>query len=636
MPRLLLLTVVCCVLLAPAARAADAKPDVIFTPPAVPPDKRHGPVELTATIRLPAGTKGDVTLELLLGDGSDDRRSFPAERVGEGQYRLKVVPVADGDERIPVTVLYPAGSVECKVADKVLVLDGKGYNLSELRKVERTKDGAVLVPRKGPELKGAKLELGQARIVLGGEAQVLELDRAVAVVVNVERADQVKYTLVTKLDGKVIGEFPGIWTLAPAPEATGPVPDPKLDKLTEVPLGEAFDKFCVGGAGRYYVFHLKEAKKLAVFDVSQMKVVQKLDVGADDVLFTAGLDKLVVVLPSEKLVQRWDLHTLKREKAVPLDDDHAVLKVLMGSASKGPVLLWTGGKVAFRDLESMQPLEVKGDVMNGDKTYDFRLRVSADGQTFMGWHNGIGPTTFGLMRLDGPQVTLLQTPDAFSFNGRWAVPSADGSLVFRYGSGVYSADLKVVSGELFKESVLMPTEDPRFFLALRGLNKPASEVSICTAADRRSVYTIKDLEKTDPGTTAVEWGLFQGEPRFRYVPSANVFLTIPDSNDKVIVRPFNLTEALDKTGEAYLFVISRPPTRARAATTYKYQIEAQSKEGGLKYNVESGPDGLTVSEKGEVRWEIPPGQRGKTVKVVLSIKDAGGKEVFHTFDVAVE
>src|SRR5262249_46474275 len=139
------------------------------------------------------------------------------------------------------------------------------------------------------------------------------------------------------------------------------------------------------------------------------------------------------------------------------------------------------GKVAFRDLDSLQPLELKGDALNGDKTYDFRLHVSADGQTVTAWHNGIGPTAFDVLRLDGTQATLLHTPDAFSHAGRWALPNADGSLIFRYGSGVYSGDLKVVSAELFKETVLMPTEDPRFFLAMRGIGKPNSEVSICTA-----------------------------------------------------------------------------------------------------------------------------------------------------------
>src|SRR5262249_46290061 len=68
--------------------------DIPFAPPPVPPEKRHDPVELTAGVRPPAGAKGEFTVELLLGDGPEGPRSFPAERIADGQYRLKVVPLA--------------------------------------------------------------------------------------------------------------------------------------------------------------------------------------------------------------------------------------------------------------------------------------------------------------------------------------------------------------------------------------------------------------------------------------------------------------------------------------------------------------------------------------------------------------
>jgi hypothetical protein len=45
---------------------------------------------------------------------------------------------------------------------------------------------------------------------------------------------------------------------------------------------------------------------------------------------------------------------------------------------------------------------------------------------------------------------------------------------------------------------------------------------------------------------------------------------------------------------------------------------------------------MTVSAGGEVRWNVPKGQAGKTVPVILSLSNAAGKEVFHSFDLLAE
>src|SRR5262249_59528844 len=39
----------------------------------------------------------------------------------------------------------------------------------------------------------------------------------------------------------------------------------------------------------------------------------------------------------------------------------------------------------------------------------------------------------------------------------------------------------------------------------------------------------------------------------------------------------------------------------------------KSKSAGVSYKLDKGPEGMTVSAAGEVRWDVPPGQAGKTV-----------------------
>ncbi|MBV9122022.1 MAG: hypothetical protein JO112_01520, partial [Planctomycetes bacterium] len=80
-------------------------------------------------------------------------------------------------------------------------------------------------------------------------------------------------------------------TVGPTPgPANSIIPAPTFKDRVEVKLAEPFAQVRTGGGGRYLIFHLKVAKKLAIFDVTQAKVVREIDVPADDILYAAGLD----------------------------------------------------------------------------------------------------------------------------------------------------------------------------------------------------------------------------------------------------------------------------------------------------------------------------------------------------------
>jgi hypothetical protein len=424
----------------------------------------------------------------------------------------------------------------------------------------------------------------------------------------------------------------------PPAGAVPAIPPPRLvNARTEVMLPEPFAQVRTGGAGRYLIFYLKKARQLAVFDVTQVRVVHHIDLPADEVLYAAGLDKLMVVLPGQKLIQRWDLRTFQRETIAEVPDDRPVRLVLMGCNSRGPLLLWGGGDVLLWDVDRMQPLAVSGKVLSGDPQWWFTARVSADGRAFVGWHGGISGQRYALMRLDGRRSTILASPDDHTFNGHWAQPTADAGLVLRFESGaVYSDDMKVISAEWFRGAVLLPTEDPRFFLAVREGKDRKDDVSVCTSADRQPVYTVTGVEKMTSSSLNSNWGYVGGEPRAHYLPTANVLLTLPESNDRVVVRPLDLMEALDRSSEDYLFVASVPRTRVATGSTYVYRLDARSKAGGVTYKLESGPKGMTVSPAGELRWDVPARQDGKVPRVVVSVRSASGKEALHSFEITVE
>jgi hypothetical protein len=182
----------------------------------------------------------------------------------------------------------------------------------------------------------------------------------------------------------------------------------------------------------------------------------------------------------------------------------------------------------------------------------------------------------------------------------------------------------------------LPTEDPRFFLAYRGQTKDKDQVTICATADRRPLFTQLNLEKMSHSTQSARWGLVGDEVRIHYLPSAHVLLTLPESNDRVVLRALNLEQALDAKGENYLFVRSVPRMHCRSGRAYDYLIEVRSKAGGVHFKLEAGPNGMTVSPAGRLRWNVPSNQEGSSANVIVSIRDASGKEIQHSFTIRIQ
>jgi hypothetical protein len=400
----------------------------------------------------------------------------------------------------------------------------------------------------------------------------------------------------------------------------------------EVKFPEPFAQVRTGGAGRYLIFHFPKAKKLAVFDVSQAKVVHEIEV-PDDVRYAAGLDKLLVVVPGQPLLQRWDLRTFRREKTRPAPG--GVLAAFMGSGGRGPLLLFIAGGLVVWDVERMEHADMDASGLGPYKGNDPLYRISADGQAIVVTQPG---QQYVLVRLRRPKNTLAKSPDAYGFNygfnAHGALPNTDASLVFRFG-GIYDGDMRPLAAAAFQGLVLLPTEDPRFFLALKEESRDTSRVLICASADRQVVLEVPGVEKmTGPGFTPYA-GLFGEEPRVHYLPSAHVLVTLPQSNDRVVVRSLNLIEALKESGRDYLFVLSRPGPEVAAGALFTYRMDVHSRAAGLRYTLESGPKGMTVSPDGVVRWRAPGGPDRPPVRVIITVRSSSGKEVQHAFDLTV-
>jgi hypothetical protein len=100
-----------------------------------------------------------------------------------------------------------------------------------------------------------------------------------------------------------------------------------------------------------------------------------------------------------------------------------------------------------------------------------------------------------------------------------------------------------------------------------------------------------------------------------------------------VYHKIDVDAALEKSGENYLLISSKPPRDIKAGKTLTYAIKVKSKQGGVTYKLDSGPNGMTVSDDVIVTWAVPADAVDQDV--ILTIRDKSGQETFHTFTVKV-
>jgi hypothetical protein len=428
--------------------------------------------------------------------------------------------------------------------------------------------------------------------------------------------------------------------VAPPPAADAGIKPPKLDKdKIEVPLPSAVADVAVGGGGRYLVLHLPRERKLAVFDVNEAKVVGHVPLDADKVLFTAGRTKLIVALVAEKLLQRWDLATLKREATVALPVRDTVSAVVMGSNSNGPMLVASAQGVSrselfFMDPQTLQrlPIEKTGDghihIQEGDG-----VRASADGRVFAIWRNHSSPP--------GIQTLLLEGREAKGYyehnTAGHLLPGPDGKVIYT-GRGRYTSQVKPLGDQQKDAAFCIPAAQGDYFLslpaqALRGRGKTdRATLTVYLAGVDQPLTTLPDVELPSLANLRDRAAL-SADKRIHFIPAAKLIVTIPAACDRLVLHRFDVEAALEKSGVDYLLIASSPPTAAKKGTLYAYRLTVKSKKGGVKSRLESGPPGMKLSPKGVLTWRVPADFAEDQTDVLITVTDASGQEVFQKFHI---
>jgi S1-C subfamily serine protease len=427
--------------------------------------------------------------------------------------------------------------------------------------------------------------------------------------------------------------------IKPPPPPAFKVEVPEKDKKL-VPLVGPVDDVAVGGGGRYLVLHLSGKKKLAIFDVQEGKVAKELPLAEEPCHFAAGAERLVVIYPNAKLIQQFSLKTFEREKSNVLPGSltsDTIHQVSMGSASAGPLFVYLPKekRTLAVNLDKLETTEVKWSNWAPNNAYGpLTMRTSPDGTWLIGHGGGWVGCEVAFFK-DGIQTGSNPKIEFCSMGGAFALPSADSRFLFT-SWGIHDRSLTQAKVPDLNGCFVVPAAEPGYFLALAkqgdGGANPSGMLDdgslTVYSDDRKPLFVVGGLEELKT-KHAMSW-----EKRVHYYPRAGLLVTFDSAKEAVVLRRVDLKEQLEKSDTDYLLVVSRPPI-AKPGTAFSYKLEILSKKGGVKFKLESGPDGLAVSPTGEVTWKVPAKPTNSEVDVLVTVSDKSGQEVFHNFKVAL-
>ena len=406
-------------------------------------------------------------------------------------------------------------------------------------------------------------------------------------------------------------------------------------------LPSSVEQLCVGGGGRYLFLHLPKQRQIAVFDFSEAKIVKYIPAGEDSVKFAAGMNHLVVALPNANALQSYNLKTFERDKTVPSPLKAQVNGVLLGSGSNGPVVLQSKpenvgtAEGALLDPRTLQPIKVDGTnaLVHGGFSRSYRTvwRVSGDGRMFARYQPNLSPMGHTIYHL----TRRVKQHSVDSIDGHHAGSEAAMSTPLAAYSPARQAGGQ--AGFLFQRPLLRyPAAEGSFYVNIdvevspRRENK--SKLEICVPGDARPIAVLSQVE-VPTGINTWDREPFSNDLRFHFVPSAKLLVVLPKTNDRLELYKVDIDQILQKSDVDFLFVTSRAPAYAKKGGTYGYVVQARSRKGGLKYKVESGPEGMKVGNDGRVSWAVPADFADREVNVILAVSDRSDQELFHTFSV---
>ncbi len=605
------------------------------------------PVEFTVSVDwiIPPTEEPKVFVELR-GEGQPQR--VEAHKGKDGKLRAQIVPGKEPDKtkraNLQITLDFESGKISGSVADREISIAGKPKALGEIHTLQRTPDGGKFQADGKPagtlpELEALTLDIGGASVTVDArKATKIEIQKPPTAV------PPIFYKAVVALtDGK---EFPS--EEKPLTMSLGaPIPPPllsgkvDLSGVREVSLPSPISDVAVAQDGRSLLLQMKEVKKLAVFDVIDLKIRGYIALDEDKVLFAGGARHLLAVCPAENLIQRFSLETLQKEKTIN-NSFGTITSITMGRSSPGLAMIVASSgsqstSITAFDAESMSVIST-ADTTIARQLNDPNavVRASADGRTFGLFRRGTSPSGFTILTFRDNEFSRFYEHATCGV----LVPNADGTQIFTSQSGIYTNKFIPIikgTGNWAEGTTYLPSYHPMYFIGVtynashnnNRQKKETNSIGIYLTGSSQSLIQVSEESKETERYRQTS-NPITPDKRYHFFPNLDLLLTIPPTNDRIVGRSLNVRQLLDEKGIDYLYVTSIAP-QGKVSAHYQFKLDAASKAGGVKFALQSGPKGLTVSSDGKVAWDAPAQPVEETV--IVSLKDGSGQEAFHTFRV---
>jgi S1-C subfamily serine protease len=431
--------------------------------------------------------------------------------------------------------------------------------------------------------------------------------------------------------------------IGPLPKITGDAPKLKTADAS-ILFGSPARRVVAGGGDKYLIVHLPAKNELSIVDLKEAKIVKSIPVADADVLFAAGMDDLIVYLPSTKQFQRWSFKTLSQTGTAASPIGGEIMNLALGSASNGPL-------VVHAPTEDKQTL---GIVLLDPANFK-RLPDSIDPIKDMPLGIDIDPNlTCISCSPDGNVIVLHSKPLwnqailhregqrwlSATIKGNYPLPSSDGQSVIDHGQS-FALDGKSNGPsryQLGRAVWCVPSLMGMWTLSMTEAKETAPSrdayLKLTLHVGTDPVPTISIPFRSDSISQLVDWQ-FGRYPAFEQhvflAPNSGKLAVIPATDDRIEFYRLKMDELMKTATGDFIIVTSKPPADAKRGVELHYQLTAKSKNGGLTYHLNSGPAGAKLTASGILTWTPPAGNDEEIVSFSIAVRDKTGHEVSHTF-----
>jgi len=346
------------------------------------------------------------------------------------------------------------------------------------------------------------------------------------------------------------------------PPPKGPPPDRNRDQVVTARGGSRIDALqadepdtkvysfasqildvAIGGDGRYLVVNQKGVVGFDVIDLNKGET-HHVDTPMADTVITANRDWVYAGSADLNMLMSWRLSTLKPGASVAAPGTGRFRTFAVGGATRAaPLLVMTTNGIFLVDSETLFELKDiewtkapnSPDIRMLLNAGDVELRAAADAPVYTWWRRNVSPTGLFMVRLQGDTAWTYYEHKS----GGYLAPVPDGNLILTRQIGIVGAELQTASAESWSARELHATSSPA--LLLEAIDKGTS-VQFFGGPGRLPVgIKVSTPEMSWPKQVQDPRAVrLTDDKRFYYDLEHQRLITIPDSDDSIVVRPLQL------------------------------------------------------------------------------------------------